>query len=113
MHVLLHPRCMTGLEFLHRGLLVGGEHLEQLVVDTRPLYGQFDLGLRLLGRQGPDFALVVGAFCILAELVLDLPPDTSERTLVAPNESSWATMAFNTAKAATSKRKRMDFTCNS
>jgi hypothetical protein len=70
--MLLHACGAVGLEFFHLGLLVGRQYLEELIVNARLLYCQFDLDLRFLRRQGADFSLVIRTLRILAELLLDL-----------------------------------------
>lgn len=48
LHALLHASFAIGLDFLHLGLLVRSQQLEQLVVDARLLHREFAFDLRLL-----------------------------------------------------------------
>ena len=72
LHALLHACFPASLKFLHPGLLVGREQLEQFVVNSGVLHGQFDHGLRLLRGERTNLGLVEGSFLILTELLARL-----------------------------------------
>jgi len=71
--MLLHASLAAGLKLFHLGLLVRGQHLEQLVVDARSLYCELDFHLRLLRRQSANLGFVIRTFSVLAKLLFDLP----------------------------------------
>jgi hypothetical protein len=48
LHVLLHAGFAIGLDFLHLGLLVRSQHLEQLIVDAGLLHREFAFDLCFL-----------------------------------------------------------------
>ena len=57
-HMLLHARFMLGFELLQLRLLIGREHLVQLVMDPRFLHSQLRLDLRLLRGQCLNLCLI-------------------------------------------------------
>ena len=70
--MLLHARFVLGLELFHLGLLVGREHLVELVVNASLLNRDLGFDLRLLRCQGLNFVLIEGSFDILAKLNINL-----------------------------------------
>jgi hypothetical protein len=72
LHVLPHAGFASGLEVFQLGLLIGSQHLEELVVNARSLDSQLKFDLSLLRGQSAHLGFVEGTLRILVKLLIDL-----------------------------------------
>jgi hypothetical protein len=70
--MFLHARFVVRFELLHLSLLLWSEQLIQFIVDARLLHLHLYQSLRLLRNQGLHLAVIVRAFHILPELLIQL-----------------------------------------